>query len=233
MRRRFNNIRCRLRMLLQSSAVTVVAVLVAGLGIGVNTSIFTGVYSIPRHPRHLPDTPSAAMIWRAGRITTPGAVPPANHSNWKRRNHVFGDITAAVDVARVNLTGAGKPEELLAGEVTANFFQMIGVQPVLGRSFSPEEDQRGHHRVAILSHRLWRRRFAGDTGVIGRSIVLNGESHQVIGILPQDFSWNNRRTDVWVPYLPGPNRDERLAGTHYIRVAWHRHPNDRALSGEI
>ena len=218
MRTRFKHIRCRLRMLRQSSAVTVVAVLLAGLGIGANTSIISGVYSILRHPRHFL-APSEAMIWRAGPIAAPGVVSPANHSNWKSRNQVFGDITAAVDVARVSLTGAGEPEELLAGEVTANFFQMIGVEPVRGRSFSPVQDKLGHDRVAILSHGLWRRRFASDTGVIGRSILLNGESHQVIGILPRDFSWNNRRTDVWVPYLLDPNRDVRMAGARYMRVA--------------
>jgi putative ABC transport system permease protein len=201
MRTLFKDIRRRLWMLLQSSAVTVVAVLVAVLGIGANTK--------------------------------PDPVSPANHSNWKSRNQVFGDITAAVDLARVNLTGAGEPEELFAGEVTANFFQMIGVEPVLGRSFSPEEDKRGHDRVAILSHGLWRRRFASDTGMIGRRIVLNGESHQVIGILPRDFSWNNRRTDVWVPYLLDSNRDERIAGERYMRVASGRNQNGRARSSEI
>ena len=218
MRMLFQDARRRLRTLLQTSAVTVVAVLVAGLGVGANTSISSGVYSILRHPRYF-RTPSAAMICRMGPITTPGVVSRANHSNWKGRNRVFGDITAAVDLARVSLTGAGEPEELFAGEVTANFFQMIGVEPVLGRSFSPVEDKQGHARVAILSHGLWRRRFASDAGVIGRSIVLNGESHQVIGILPRDFSWNNRRTDVWVPYLLDPNREERMAGARYMRVA--------------
>lgn len=220
MRTLFQDIRCRLGMLLQSSAVTVVAVLVAVVYVGANTSIFRGAYSILRHPRHFR---KMAMISTMDGISSPGAVSRANHSNWKSRNQVYGDIAAAMDLARVNLTGAGEPEELLAGEVTTNFFQMIGVEPVLGRSFSPEEDRRGHDRVAILSHGLWRRRFASDTGVIGRSIVLNGESHQVIGILPRDFSWNNRRTDVWVPYLLDSN--QRIACARYLGVS------DRA--GEI
>jgi|SRR5579864_1458425 putative ABC transport system permease protein len=146
-----------------------------------------------------------------GANTNPGAICPANHSNWRSRNQVFGDIAAARDVARMHLTGSGAPEDLLAGEVTANFFQMIGVKPVFGRSFSTEQDRRGNGHVAILSHRLWRRRFSSDRGMIGRSIMLNGESYQVIGILPRDFSWNNRRTDVWVPYRLDPNRGQRMA----------------------
>ena len=140
-----------------------------------------------------------------GANTNPSAICPANHS----RNQVFGDIAAARDMARMHLTGAGAPEDLLAGEVTANFFQMIGVKPVFGRSFSIDHDRLGNGHVAILSHRLWRRRFASDTGVIGRSIVLNGESYQVIGVLPRDFSWNNRQTDVWVPYRHDP--EQRIA----------------------
>jgi MacB-like periplasmic core domain len=175
MRTRFKDIRSYRRMLLQSSVVTVVAVLAAVLGFGANTN--------------------------------PGTVCPANHT----RNQVFGDIAAAGDMARMHLTGAGAPEELFAGEVRANFFQMIGVKPVFGRSFSTEQDRRGHYHVAILSHALWRRRFASDTSVIGRSIMLNGESYQVIGVLPRDFSWNNRQTDVWVPYQLDPDRGQRIA----------------------
>lgn len=143
-----------------------------------------------------------------GANTNPGAVCPSNHLS---RNQVFGDIAAARDMARMHLTGAGAPEDLIAGEVTANFFQMIGVKPVFGRGFSTEQDLRGNGHVAILSHGLWRRRFASDTGVIGRSIVLNGESYQVIGILPRDFSWNNRRTDLWVPYRLDSNGEQRIA----------------------
>jgi hypothetical protein len=142
-----------------------------------------------------------------GANTNPGTICPANHS----RNQVFGDIAASGDMARMHLTGAGAPEELFAGEVTANFFQMIGVKPVFGRSFSTEQDRRGHYHVAILSHQLWRRRFSSDPGLIGRSIMLNGESYQVIGILPRDFSWNHRRTDVWVPYRLDPDRERRMA----------------------
>jgi MacB-like periplasmic core domain len=159
-----------------------------------------------------------AALGGFGANTNPDVVSHANHSSWKSRNQVFGDIAAAGDRARVSLTGAGVPEELFAGAVTANFFQMIGVQPVFGRSFSKEEDKLGHDHVAILSHELWRRRFASDTGVIGKSILLNGESYRVIGILPRDFSWNNRRTDVWVPYRLDPDREERMAGARYPGV---------------
>jgi len=226
MRTLFKNIRWGQSTLLQSSAVTVVAVL-AVLGLGAHSSISNGV------SRYFHDASDAAIIWKACRISNPVVVPHANHSNWKSRNRVFGDIAADVDLARVSLTGAGEPEELLAGEVTANFFQMIGVHPVLGRSFSKEEDQRGHHHVAILSHALWRRHFAGAASVIGKNIMLNGAFHQVIGILPRDFSWNNRRTDVWVPYLFDSNGDERIAGARYMGAAAPLNQNGRTRSGEI
>jgi hypothetical protein len=121
-----------------------------------------------------------------------------------------------VDIFRLHLTGEGEPEELPAGAVSANFFQMIGVQPVIGRAFLPAEDTRGRDHVVILSHQVWRRRFGANVRILGKSLTLNGEIYQVIGVLPADFSWNNRRTDVWVPYVFDLNRDYRAAGGRHM-----------------
>ena len=127
-------------------------------------------------------------------------VSQAAYRPWKSPNHVFGDLAAVVDLFTTHLTGSGEPEELLAGAVQANFFQRIGVRPLMGRTFLSGEDRRGRERVVILSYQLWHRRFGGDPGVLGRSIMLGDSRHEVIGILPPDFTWNNRQTDVWVPY---------------------------------
>jgi hypothetical protein len=91
---------------------------------------------------------------------------------------------------------------------------MIGVEPVIGRAFLPAEDTRGRDHVVILSHQVWRRRFGANVGILGKSLKLNGEIYQVIGVLPADFSWNNRRTDLWVPYVFNLNRDYRAARGH-------------------
>jgi putative ABC transport system permease protein len=127
-------------------------------------------------------------------------ISPASYPRWKSsRHHVFGDLEAVVDIFPVNLTGPGKPEELLAGVVAASFFQSIGVEPIMGRAFSNGDGAHGHDHVVIVSHRLWRRHFGSSTQAVGRKIKLGGEPYRVIGILPSDFTWNNREADVWVP----------------------------------
>jgi hypothetical protein len=116
----------------------------------------------------------------------------------KNRHRVFGDLAAVVETFPVSLTGPGKPEEVQACAVTAEFFRSIGVEPIAGRAFSSGDGLMGHEHVVILSHQLWRRHFGGSAEVIGRNIRLGGEPYRVIGILPSDFTWNNRHTDVWV-----------------------------------
>jgi len=121
-------------------------------------------------------------------VTYPGAKP---------HHHVFGDLAAVVDIFHIDLTAQGQTEKLVAGAVQPNFFQMIGVEPLLGRTFRNGEDVAD--RVVVLSYGLWQRRFGTTTGIVGRNITLEGESYRVIGILPRDFTWNNRETDIWVP----------------------------------
>ncbi len=155
------------------------------------------------------DPSSQAMVSERSKCTVRNVISPGNFRQWKSPNHLFGDLAGVADIFSMNLTGSGKPEQLLAGAVTANFFRMISVQPVMGRAFLPGEDTYGRDRVVILSHRLWRRRFGGSTGVVGRSITLSGARYRVVGILPPDFAWNSRQTDVWVPYVIDPSRDYR------------------------
>ncbi len=135
-------------------------------------------------------------------------ISRASYPEWKNnRHHIFGDLEAVVDLFPVDLTGPGKAEELVAGAVTAKFFERIGVEPIVGRAFSPGDGSHGHDHVVILSHQLWRRHFGSSTQIVGRNIKLGGESYRVIGILPPDFSWNNRETDVWVPAASKCYRD--------------------------
>jgi len=115
----------------------------------------------------------------------------------KPQHHVFGDLAEFVEIFHIDLTGPGKTEELSGGAVRPNFFQKIGVEAVLGRTFRSGERWSDH--VVILSYGLWQHHFHSATGVVGRKITLEGEPYQVIGVLPQDFSWNNREADVWVP----------------------------------
>ena len=189
---------------------TLVTVLALVFGVGAHTGIFSAVNAILL--RSLPfRVPSSLVMVRA---EDRKMICPASYPDWHRRNRIFGDLAAVVDIFHLNLTGEGEPEELPAGAVAANFFQMIGVEPVIGRAFLPAEDTRGRDHVVILSHEVWRRRFGANVGILGKSLTLNGEIYQVIGVLPADFSWNNRRTDLWVPYVFNLNRDYRAARGH-------------------
>ena len=212
------NIRYGFRMLAKNPAFTTVAVIALALGIGANTAIFSVVNSILLRSLPFHDPSSLVMVWEKSRLNDRNVISPADYKDWKAQNHVFGDLAAVVDIFRVNFTGTGEPEELLAGAVTANFFHMIGVKPIIGRTFLDGEDTRGRERVAVLSHRLWRRRFGSDTGIVGKNIKLGGDLYQVIGVLPPDFRWNNRQTDVWMPYVLEPGRDYRATSGRFMNA---------------
>jgi len=207
------DIRHGARMVVQNTGFTVVAVL--ALGIGANTAIFGVVNAILLHFLPFRDPSSLVVVWEPP-FRHHNAISPVGYPDSKSRNHVFGDLASVVDIFHLNLTGSGEPEELLAGAVSANFFQRIGVQPVIGRAFLPAEATRGRDHVVILSHQVWRRRFDSSVGILGKSVTLNGEMYRVIGVLPADFSWNDRRTDVWIPYVLDPNRDYRATSGRYL-----------------
>jgi hypothetical protein len=195
--------------LVRNPGFTVVAALALGLGLGVNTANFSVVRVMQLRSLRFRDASGLTVSSR-------NLISPANYPDTKSRNRVFGDLAAVVDIFHLHLTGAGKPEEVPAGAVSANFFQMIGVKPVIGRAFQPAEDQQGRDRVVILSHQLWRRRFDGNVGILGKSISLSGETYHVIGVLPADFSWNNRRTDVWIPCVIESDSNYRSTGGRAI-----------------
>jgi len=194
--------------LAQYPGFTLIALLALGLGLG-----------------NLTFLPSRAVHGHSGLKMAPekstscgDAIRPVNYPESKGNNRVFGDLAAVVDIFHMHLTGAGEPEQLRAAAVSANFFQRIGVQPVIGRAFLADEDAPGRDRVVILSHQVWRRRFGDNVGILGKAITLSGESYRVIGVLPADFSWNNRRTDIWVPYVFQSGGDYRATGGRYIRA---------------
>ena len=210
------DIRCGARMLVRNPGFTLVTLLALMLGIGAHTAIFSVANAILLRSLPFRDPSSRVMLCEKSPSNDRNAMSPASYSDRHSRNRIFGDLAAVVDIFHVNLTGEGEPEELPAGAVSANFFQMIGVQPVIGRAFLPAEDTRGRDHVVILSHQVWRRRFGANVRILGKSLTLNGQMYQVIGVLPADFSWNNRRTDVWVPYVFDLNRDYRAAGARHM-----------------
>ncbi len=193
------DLRYGLRLLRKSPGFTSVAVLTLALGIGANTAIFSVVNAVLLKSLPFKDPEQLVMVWNraaaaAGGDRTPLAV--ADLLDWRAQNRSFADI-AAFQGDSFNYAGGDLPEQLQAAKVTANFFSVLGVQAQLGRTFLPEEDRPGAQHVALLSDGFWRRRFAGDKQVLGRTLTLGGEAYTLIGILPARLDFPTKEVSLW------------------------------------
>jgi predicted permease len=203
----FRDLRYALRQLRKSPVFTVVAVLAIALGIGANTAIFSVVNAVLLRP--LPYQDSDRLVTILHEYDHP--VAPANYLDWRAQNHVFEDIGVA-ESWTPNLSGSGQAESVNALQVSANLFPILGVQPLLGRVFLADEDQRGKERVVILSYGLWKRHFGGDRGIVGQAITLQGHPYTVIGVMPKSFRfapfWATK-AELWAPLELGPRLTSR------------------------
>ncbi|HLM58558.1 MAG TPA: ABC transporter permease [Pyrinomonadaceae bacterium] len=212
------DVRFGARVLSRHKGFTAVAVLTLALGIGANTAIFSLVNAVLLRPLKYRDPDRLVMVWEdMTAIGFPRDTPaPANFADWKGQNQSFEDM-AALAMRSYDLTGDGEPERLSAYGVTANFFPLLGVGPQLGRTFLPEEDAPGADKVAVISQGLWRRRFGGDPQIVGRDILLNGEKHAVVGVMPQGFQFALAGVEVWTPLALTPELAAER-GNHYLQV---------------
>jgi putative ABC transport system permease protein len=198
-------------MLLKNWGVTAVIIVVLGLGIGVNTAIFSVVNAALLRP--LPYDDPERLVWLS---EDSPQVPELSISypdflDWREQNTVFSGI-AATQFRSLNLTGLDEPERLSGRAVSANFHDVLGVKPALGRSFVADEDRPGANRVCVISHGLWQRRFGSDIGILGRQLSLSGEGYTVVGVLPETYRFGTP-TDVFVPI--GLRADEmKERGSH-------------------
>jgi putative ABC transport system permease protein len=208
------DIRYGLRALARRPGFTVVAVITLALGIGANTAIFSVVYGVLLRPLDYPEPERLVALRESNPSKQPDSqVSPANFLEWQQQNTVFSD-TAVYRTVSYNLTGDGNPERLLAGRVSAGLFKTLGGQPILGREFSPEEDQLGRHKVVLIGESLWQRRFGSDVSVIGKILKLGGEDFTVIGVMPRDFRLpDQRERELWTPIAFTEN--ERIF--HHVR----------------
>jgi len=194
------DLRFGMRMLAKHPGFTLVAVITLALGIGANTAIFSVVNKVLLQPLPFKDSDRLVIVWEEG--TAQGfprnSVSAANYIDWRDQNQVFEGI-AILGRMNFNLTGAGEPERIDGRRVSANLFDLLGVEPRLGRAFLPEEDQPGSNRVVILSHGLWQRRFGSDSTIIGKPLTLNGQSFTVIGVMPPHFQFPRPQDELWVP----------------------------------
>ncbi|MFY9731831.1 MAG: ABC transporter permease [Candidatus Acidiferrales bacterium] len=190
------------RMLRRSPGFSLVAILTLAIGIGANAAMFSVINTVLLRPLPFPDAQRIVFIWDTdpNRNITRGVASPAEVLDWRDQNHSFEEISAW-RTWFYNLTGANEPEQVFGVHASANFLRLLGVKPILGRDFIPEEDQVGHDQVAIITYGLWQRRFGGDPTIVGKNILLDEKPFTVVGVLPRGFSvfGTSRQFDVWMP----------------------------------
>jgi putative ABC transport system permease protein len=200
--------RYTVRTLARSPGFTLVAVLILALGIGANTAIFSllNAMLLKPLPFHEPDRLVVLCLDLSDR-GIPGCVNPApgDFFDWQERSRSFTDMAMLAGGLRYPLTGAGEPTRLMGTQTTANLFSLLEMQPLLGRTFVPDDEGPDASPVVVISEGLWIRHFGADPGLIGRSIVVAGQSHTVIGVVPSDFKFP-MDTDVWVTSAVTPER---------------------------
>jgi predicted permease len=213
-----HDLRFAARVLLKNPGFTAVAVVALALGIGANSAIFSVVNTVLLRPLPYKNPERVVMVFEDNsKLGYPRDTPaPANYIDWRDQNKVFGAMAAMAEVS-LNLTGEGEPERLDGHRVSATLFPVLGVDPQLGRWFSAEEDQPGQNRVVILSHALWQRRFAGDPGVVGKTITLNGAGFQVVGVMPASFQFPSHEDQFWMP-IAFTQQQAARRGSHYLDV---------------
>ncbi|HEY0367922.1 MAG TPA: ABC transporter permease, partial [Pyrinomonadaceae bacterium] len=212
------DIRYGIRGLLKRPGFTVIALITLALGIGANTAIFSVVNAVLLRPLPFQNPEQLVIVWEdATFVGFPHNTPaPANYVDWKTQNQSFADMAASHETS-FNLTGDGEPERVTAYAVTGNFFPLLGVQPLLGRSFLAEEDRPGANKVVVLSYSLWQSRYGGDRNVLNREILLNGEKHSVVGVMPASFQFFEKEARLWVP-IAFDQEDLANRGGHYLIV---------------
>jgi putative ABC transport system permease protein len=214
------DVRYGLRVLRKSPGFTAVAVMTLALGIGANTAIFSVVNAVLFRPLPFRDPGRLMVVWHTPpQKSFPGVtkfvVSPANYLDWRDQNHVFEQMSA-VGFGNFNLTGMGQPESVEGRAVSADFFSVLGVQPVLGREFLEEEDQPGHGNVVVISHEFWQTHFGGSKDVLGSQIKLDDKGYEVVGVAPAKFDFPFQ-AKLWVP-LAWTEKERAVRGNHGYTV---------------
>jgi putative ABC transport system permease protein len=212
------DVRYGARMLTKHKAFTGIAVVTLALGIGANTAIFSVVNELLLRPLGYRDAERIVMLWEVspeGRHQN--TTSRANFRAWRAQNTSFAQVAAFSD-QRLNLTGDGEPEELSVQFATPELFKVLGVDPLLGRTFLADDDRPDNTPVAVLSYALWQRRFGGQPNVVGQAITLGGEKFSIIGVMPSGFQFHiknrsgtGRPAELWtiLPMPLGAGANER------------------------
>src|SRR5262249_50512638 len=206
------------RMLMKNPGFTLITVITLALGIGANTAIFSVVNAALLRPLPYEDPDRLVVIWGTHPQVGREEASLPDFVDWREQSQSF-ERMAATTWWSFSLTGGEEPERLIGTAVTADFFTLLGIKPVLGRGFLPEEFHRGARPVIVLSHGLWQRRFGSRSDLVGQAITLNGRDYTVVGIAPNHFQlpskitpnhfWLPGRAELWLPLTMEPAQADR------------------------
>jgi putative ABC transport system permease protein len=229
------DLRYALRQLRRSPTFTIAAVACLALGIGANTAIFTVINAVLVRPLPYPEPGRLVMLFEGtvGDATDRNSVSPADLLDWRAQSRAFERIVAIHDLG-VNLTGHGTPAEVPAELASADLFPLLGLTPVLGRTFTAREDGPGGGKVVVLSYGLWQRRFGGGRDVIGQVVRVDDQPYTIIGVLPPGAGLvgRDRGPDLWLPLALDPARDYRATDGRYLTAVARLKPGVTLAAGE-
>jgi putative ABC transport system permease protein len=212
------------RSLRQNPTLTIVASSVLALGIGAGTTVFSVVDTLLLQPLPYSEPDRIVTIWqqRTDADNAIGDVASGNFLDWREQATSF-DVVAGVEPWSFDYLGTSEPRTLLAAAVTEGFFGAVGVRPLMGRTFRPEEHQDGQNNVVLLSYGCWQRYFGGDRNLLGRTVILDGEPRTVVGVLPPGFQprllQGGREREVWAPNVVRPSEREERGSAYWNVVA--------------
>ena len=196
------------RMLGRTPGFTAVASLTLAIGIGANAAIFSFVDAILLKPLPYADPDRIVSVLEKPPGAKRNSISTLNYLDWSRQNTVF-EYMAAQTGGAVTLSGGAEPVRLRGGLVGVHFFDIFGIKPVIGRTFAADEDHEGKANVAVLSHRLWETQFGADPQIVGRKVVLDGQPHEIVGVLPAGGAFDRAYNQIWRPLVFKPENMTR------------------------
>jgi predicted permease len=197
-----HDLRYTMRQIAKAPGFAVVVILTLMLGIGANTAIFSVVNAVLLNPLPYPEPDRIVTLFHDKPNFPTGSISYLNFEDWRRENQSFSSMAAYREMGGVTLSGNGEPEVVKGQMVSAGFFELLGVKPALGRTFTTDEDRLGANPTVVISEGLWKRKFASDPSVVGKTIILDGDGRTVIGIIPASFRlkmWNFGAADIYQP----------------------------------